>query len=307
MFTQHAEHLLPAGGPGMLSLEGLNRLARHVIGNYVARAPTDLDTSFDYRDRLPGVLRMQLAVQYWLGNPAGISQSTAAVVLEGLVEVLVDVLAGRDGAALPDMRGALARIEAVVPGRDQQAGTAELVAVYLLWHAVMAPEYHRPSAAAFLDRYERLLEAPTMTAFVLRALEAEPKPWPADDLAALAAQRLDQRRRGKAQPLPVVFDAALHLTAATALAAAGRQEEALEAAARAVEEMPGDARLMDYEQTLRRGAKATIDLRALVLGLPQDASDDDDPDSTADGDGPNDASTVDPGSALHDGAGPDGP
>lgn len=202
VFTQHAEHLRPAGGPGMLSLEGLNRLARHVIRNYVARAPTDLDAAFDYRDRLPGVLRMQLAAQYWLSNPAGISQSAAAGVLEGLVEVLVEVLAGRDGAALPDMREALARIEEVVPGRDQQAGTAELVAVYSLWHAVMGPEYHRPRAAAFLDRYERLLDAPTMTAFVLRALEAEPEPWPADDLAALAVQRLDQRRRGKAHNCP---------------------------------------------------------------------------------------------------------
>ncbi|MGI8700444.1 MAG: hypothetical protein ACR2JU_04415 [Nocardioidaceae bacterium] len=158
------------------------------------------------------------------------------------------VLARRDGAALPDMREALARIEEVVPGRDQQAGTAELVVVYLLWHAVMGPEYHRPSAAAFLDRYEWLLDAPTMTAFVLRALEAEREPWPTDDLAALAAQRLHQRRRGKAQQLPAVFDAALHASAAAALAAAGRHDEALENAARAVEEMPGDARLMSMSR-----------------------------------------------------------
>jgi len=267
VFTGWDEYLRPAGGEGMLSLEGLSRLARHVIRGYVSRAPTGIDPAFDYRASLPGQLRMQLAAQYWLANADGYGQDAAATILEGFAEVLVDVLADREGAAIPDMRDALARIETVVPGRDQQTGTAELVAVYLLWHSVMAPEHHRPGADAFLARYRRLLDEPTMTGFVLHAFRADdPEPWPVDDLVALADQRLTQRRRGKGQPLPAVFDAALHASAALALAAGGDRDRALSAAARALEEQPGDDRLVAFEKALHDGDVPALNVRALVLG-----------------------------------------
>lgn len=49
VFTDRAELITPASRTAMLSLEGLNRLARHVIRAYIARADTDLDTTFDWR------------------------------------------------------------------------------------------------------------------------------------------------------------------------------------------------------------------------------------------------------------------
>jgi hypothetical protein len=42
----------------MLSIEGLNRLARQVIREFVAHAPTDQIDEFDYRTALPNFLRV---------------------------------------------------------------------------------------------------------------------------------------------------------------------------------------------------------------------------------------------------------
>ncbi len=45
----------------VLALEGLNRLCRHVICNYVRRARPGVDESFDWRSALPGVVRVPLS------------------------------------------------------------------------------------------------------------------------------------------------------------------------------------------------------------------------------------------------------
>jgi hypothetical protein len=42
----------------MFTLQGLARLARHVIDNVVARAPRGVDESFDWRTAVPGRVEM---------------------------------------------------------------------------------------------------------------------------------------------------------------------------------------------------------------------------------------------------------
>ncbi len=86
--TDRADTLRWEGRP-VLSLEGLNRLCRHVIRAFVDRAPTDLDTSFDYRDHLPGIVRVQIAPQYWIWQAEGFSHVRAPQVLEGFIELLL--------------------------------------------------------------------------------------------------------------------------------------------------------------------------------------------------------------------------
>jgi len=68
-------------GRTLLSLEGLNRLCRHVIRQFVYRAPTDLDTNFNYRTALPGIVWMPVAPQHWAGNADGLSGGSGPAYL----------------------------------------------------------------------------------------------------------------------------------------------------------------------------------------------------------------------------------
>jgi hypothetical protein len=43
----------------MLTLQGLARLVRHVVGNAVARAPRGIGVPFDWRTAIPGRLEMR--------------------------------------------------------------------------------------------------------------------------------------------------------------------------------------------------------------------------------------------------------
>lgn len=197
--TMRAE-TLPFEGVPALSLQGLKRLTRHVIREYVRRAPRGVDESFDYRENLPGQIRMQMAPQYWVGQPAGLTATTAPKVVEGFVELLLPLLAGQqqeDGAGLPDMRPVMQRCEALLSGEARAAVRKPLSLLYLLWHLVTDSSLHRPNATANVERYERDLDESSIYGFVIRVLTSHSIEWPTEDLITLIRARDDSLRRRK--------------------------------------------------------------------------------------------------------------
>lgn len=257
-------------GREVLSLEGLNRLCRHVIRRYVERAPTDHDVTFDYRQALPGVVRMQLAPEYWISRTEGLRTQDVPTVLDGFLDVMLPILRSDENAVRVDMRGVLERIETLLPGESSSAKRAPLVALYALWHRLLPADYHRPDADAVLVRFGADLDAPSAAAFATRLILTGDLPWPTDELTAFVGARAEQLRRGKAQPLPAVLDAALELCLARRLWQEGRAEDALAAVARAVETIPGNERLITLEEQARAGAAslASLDVQALLLHAP---------------------------------------
>ncbi len=121
-----------------------------------------------------------------------------------------------------------------------------------------------------------LLERPSVPAFVVarrsprrpRARRAGPE-WDADTWKRLADDRRMQRARREHLELPSGVDALLQVVAADVLSRAGRRDEALQVAAHAVEEGPGDQQLMGWEAGLAAGEPPTLDLLLLLTGVAQ--------------------------------------
>jgi hypothetical protein len=262
----------------VLSLEGLNRLCRHVIRRYVERASTDLDGAFNYRTALPGIVRMPLAPQYWIAQAGGLLVDRAPAVFHGFLEVLLPLLRG-DSKELPvDMTDVLERVEKVLPGEASAAKRRPLLALYLLWHRLVPPEFHRPSPDAILDRFlADFDESPNITTFAVGLILDIEVPWTIDELEDLVAERVNDLSRGRGQPLPVLFDAALHLTLARELWKDGRAEDALRAVGRAVETVPGDAKLIAFEEQANAdrdhaAGLGTLDVRRCLLTAGPDTA-----------------------------------
>lgn len=271
-----ADTVCPPEMGTMLSLEGLARLARHVVRSYIDRAPVEVDRSFDWRASLPGVVRMHLAPQYWIWNAEGFDHTSASRYFTGFVEHLASTFAGH-GEGVTDMRAVLERIEQLLPGTaDGQAKTL-MVAIYALWHRVLPPSDHRPRVASVLAAHEHLLQRPDLPSFVVGLVFGQLPEWTDDQWNTLASDRREQRSKRRHLELPSGYDAALQIMAAERLMEAGRTDEARTLARYAVEEMPGNEPLMAWEAELTTGQVSELDLRALVLGLepgagPQDAA-----------------------------------
>jgi hypothetical protein len=285
VFNDRADTVSQGDLGTMLSLEGLARLARHVIKAYVQSAPIGVDPSFNWRENLPGVVRARLAPQYWIHASAGFDHKSAANYFEGFVENLVEAVAGRtDGPT--DMRKVLEKVEKLTPGTADGDAKTIMVAIYELWHRFLNKAQHRPSAATFLTRHGHVLHEPSITSFVVNLLLGHLPGWSTAQWESLATQRSDDRQRRDAQPVPAPFDAALQAFVAERVLADRRPDEAIKYAARAIEELPGNEQLIAWEVDLTSAADRTraasaeghgngdqdtgvtcLDLHKLVLGV----------------------------------------
>jgi hypothetical protein len=259
-----ADTVMPPAKGIMLSHEGLARLARHVVKNYVDRAPTETDLTFDWRASLPGKIQMRLAPQYWVWQAEGFDHKSVSRYFSGFVGHLVDTLAKRT-EGVTDMQAVLKRIEQQLPGIADGPDKALMLAIYALWHSVLAPSEHRPKAAKFLAKYGHLLQRLEAPSFVVGLLTDQMPDWTDDQLHTLAAQRRAEREKRGHLELPVGFDAALQAIAAERLTEAGRADEGRHLAGFAVEEMPGYEPLIAWEAALHGGQAFVLDLRALIL------------------------------------------
>jgi hypothetical protein len=252
-------------GDTLLALEGLARLSRHVIRNYVARAPKGVTEDFNYRSALPGIIRARWASQYWIHNAAGFDHKSAPDYLEGMLSFLIEGMSGRSEAGLVDMKSVLDKIEAIAPGladRDQRLPMAGMMA---LWNECAPVGDRRALKPKLQKQFEADLAEPSITAFAVLLLVGRELPWNLEALRALSTARAAERSGNCAQPIPARIDAALSLLVADGLLGRGDRDEGLAELARAVETVPGLADLVRFEERIRAGEDPTLNLRRFTL------------------------------------------
>jgi hypothetical protein len=253
----------------MFTLQGLARLARHVIGNVVARAPRGVNESFDWRTAVPGRLEMMAAPQYWLWQAAGFTHGSAARYFGGFADHVLGLWAG-EGEGVPPMDDVLDRIEELVRGTQPGPAKTSMVGLYCAWHGAVHPELHRPNAQAFIDAHAQTLAEPSMVAFVTGLLCNQlPPEWTDDQWRALGQARRAERARSSQLSLAPRFDAALHAVISEKLHLNGQADDALRFAGYAIDELPGEQLLLDWEAALRDGAADELDIARLLTGAAE--------------------------------------
>ena len=266
---ERADTVSPPDIGTMLSLEGLARLARHVVRNYVDRAPVGVDTTFNWRRSLPGQVQVSLAPQYWIWNAAGFGHASAERYFSGFSEHLLATFDGSN-EGVTEMQAVLERIEELVPGTAEGRTKQAMAATYVLWHRFLVPDAHRPNSSGFLEEYEKLLQPPGIPAFVVGVLSNRLPDWSPDQWLTLASERRAERTGRIHLQIPPALDAALQGIAAEVLVEAGRRDEAALLARNAIEEMPGNAELIAWERGLLAGEAIELDLNVLIDGKPRE-------------------------------------
>lgn len=261
-------HTVDVPGVGLiLTHEGLNRLARHVVRTFVQRGSTELDRTYRWRDHLPNVIQVRLAPELYLGQPETMTKSTAAARAGEFFGYIIEVLAGRDERLRVDMRPVLERIELMLATHHKRAVREPMLAIYLLWHRLMEPQFHRPTPDKVLTAALAELQEPSMFAFTAGVLLGRTPPWSVDDLCDLAEQRYEDMRRPQPVELPPQVDAALWALVAQRLLDDGAPTKLVCAAIdRAVKCSPGDEDVMALEQRIAAGHLDDLDLQAVILG-----------------------------------------
>ena len=77
---------VPFGHEVLLTFQGLSRLARHVIATFIQRQPKVDREEYDYSQERAGILQMQMAPQYWIGDVADLDRDSGRERLEGFLK-----------------------------------------------------------------------------------------------------------------------------------------------------------------------------------------------------------------------------
>lgn len=278
VMSDGAHTVSPGGGELMITHEGLHRICLHVVRSFARQSSTDVDESFNYRENLPNVVRMQLAPQYYMWHPDNMTASTAPERLDEVVSIFIELLAKREKQLSVDMRPALERIEQLLTGPIDAAPKRAMLAIYFMWHWLTHPDLHRPDSDTWMEMTITELNGPSLEAFAVAAVLNQQPDWSVDEWCDLAEDRYHDLQRRRPQPVRPPIDALLWVEAARALALDGSVVEARAALAHAVECMPGDPILIQQERDFEQGRPINLDLQDLVLGASRESMDEETPD-----------------------------
>ena len=230
----------------MLTFEGLSRLARHTIKEFIQRQPKVDKEVYDYRPERAGIIRAPMAPKYWIGNTENFSADSVRRRLEGFLSQLAAAISEDSESTVTDISDELVEIERLLPNMNDENRRAALVLHRVFNH--LAPG--RDSSAeepARVQQHSELLEGRSIEAMLLHLLlEAVPE-WTLDEHRTMHDDYLCNQGRKNCLKIPRLFRSRLSLVLAERYRQAGDLAQARNLISVAVENNPGRAELHQLE------------------------------------------------------------
>ncbi|WP_175995725.1 hypothetical protein [Burkholderia stabilis] len=235
-------------GSPHLTFEGLARVARAVIHEFIRRAQRSEREEYDYQKDFPNVLMLPLAPSMWIHNPTPLTVDSAYVYLNGFLQEVEHQLLN-PATPITDIRKVTERIDSLLPGIAKPEQRLPLVTLHF-WFSHWLPHKEREKAISRLGAYLGELNAESAEALFLYVYQCRLPPWPAETCEALFNTYSRFRYRDKRLNAGSLLGAAGLLAIAEKYRLAEQDTEARRLITRAVEEFPGMARLREFESRL---------------------------------------------------------
>ncbi len=179
-----------------LTFNGLLRVARTVVLDFVQKQPYLEGEEYDWVSELPGRVTMKWAGQYWIGQHEGYSVDRSAEWLSAFLSVWLETVSSKE-PIMPDLRPLLAKFESLY-GSASVTQRARMLAIHVLYNHLMAPEFQSPDHENFYRANEQLLEECRIESMALKILTGSEWPWNAGECAgayeAYVERRFDKLR-----------------------------------------------------------------------------------------------------------------
>lgn len=233
-----------------LTLQGLSRLMRSVIIEFVARQPSIDKELYNYHLERSGVVQVKLDPQYWVGHTQSDITEAGRDKLEGFLQQLAACLLREPNAVLTDLRPVLAAACEFVPRLEKR-----LRLPYLALHALFNMHVAKQDSAEMSSAIEALIEQelgePSSEALITHALSGQTVPWSLNIHQAAIHSYLRRRAAANGLRFPRIFEAAMTLELANRYRCAGDMEGCQAMMALAVENHPGHPGLLEFETNLQ--------------------------------------------------------
>jgi hypothetical protein len=256
-----------SGHATYLTLEGLSRVARTVILEFVARQPKVETELYDYHLERYGIIQAPLAPQYWIGRPELLRPDSGRQWLESFLQQFASHLLAK--TPITDLGAVSSRIEEMLPSLRPEH-RAPMAALYCLYQQIVPAENRSPKSKETINHNSDVLASPSVEAlFVHLVLEMVPT-WSLDDHKALLDLYFAQRNQRSGFRAPELFEAGIILALAERYRAAGASQEVKDLLSFAADNALNSPALSSIEREF--DPEAPIDWGLLIPGNPPESA-----------------------------------
>ncbi len=256
-----------------LTLQGLTRLARHVIVEYIRRQAKVETEDYDYRHEQSGIIYVPLVdfdPNSWIHQITGLSVGSGRTRLEGFLSQLASCLQKEENSAVTDISEMLSKAVKMFPNMnlDQRR---PFLALYILFSNLVSHESQLNRDTRFERNYLEEIKDPSPEAMLVHLLLGTMPEWTLEEHQEVYIEYLGSysRKNGLKAPPSLVAGCALEL--AERYRAVGDFERARELITSAVENYPGHEPLFSLESTFDPGTP--INWREVVLSGHDEVTD----------------------------------
>ena len=233
-------------GSTFFTFQGIARLARHVILEFIHRQPKLPKEQYDYSRERYGIVQMPLAPQYWIGGAENINLKVGTKRLEGFLNQLSSYFCKEENSSITDLAPVLSKAETLFSSANKTRRRPFLT-LYFLFNALIPDSQKMPNLRSIERQYKSELTEPSIESMLLHLLLRVRPNWHVDDYKKMYDDYFRQRRSKSGLRLPRTFEAGLSLELAEQYRVAGEVQNAQEFIGNAIETYPGYEPLRDLE------------------------------------------------------------
>ncbi len=237
------------GSGRLLTLQGLTRLMRHVILEFVRSQPVVEKQEYNYVMELAGVAQVTMHSHYWIGNCEGNINEFGLKKLEGFLEQIVEILTYAS-KELTDLRPLLKKIEET-GANFKSEHRRPYWALYVVYNR-FANSSAAPMSKQIETTIQKELSVPSVESLFVFLLYEQVIEWPLDQHSSILNKYFQLRGKKSGFRSPRLLEAAIILELAERYRIASDFENCQKLIVMAVENYPGKMELQRLEQDFNR-------------------------------------------------------
>ena len=237
-------------GVTVFTFQGLARLTRCAITEFIRRQPKVETEDYDYGRERHGIIDVPLtdfAPKYWIHQVDGLTIHDGRKRFEGFLSQVVSWFRQDDDASATDIREMLLESVGKFPNMNQDQ-RRPFLALYVLFNGLVSTELKMDTALA--RKYIPEIKAPSPEAMLVSLLLNETPNWTLDEHEEVYWEYLRSQGKKSGLKAPPSLVAGCALEIAERFRASGDEERAREFINSAVENYPGHEPLYIFEHTL---------------------------------------------------------
>ncbi len=228
-----------------LTIQGLSRLARHVITEFIMQQPTVESEVYDYSLERSGIVQMPMAPQYWVGR-ANLYQGAGSMKLEGFLSQLSHRMAIDPKGVVTDLTELLTVVEGKI-NELKKDDKLSFIALYIIYNGLISESQRMENSDNFISAHEELLSDPSAEALIVNLILNVVPAWEMTTHYECLEKYFRERDNKLKFRCPKLFEAGIILQLAERYRSSGDYSTSIDLVEMAVENYPEHTSLRQFE------------------------------------------------------------